>query len=537
MVSTFEISIEEIGQQSENLKEQLIKTKATSKEVASSLLLMEEIIVRLQGSSGHPVKVQIKKQLGDVALSLSSHGDEYNPLASLNSWDIENEEYCRDQILRAYQANLSYCRKNGNNIVTINVHDAENRKVVITFVCMLAGIAVGLGLKWIPQAAADYITDNIFNTVQTLFLNAMSLLLAPVVFFSIATSLSKLSGSNEAGRIGGKVLSSYLVTTVIAVLIGFGVAFLFFSGNVPKLPAGLTEAASEFDNKVEVSLKTILLGIIPKNIVQPILDRNMLQVIFTAVLCGLALSILGDKTSRVRNIVGEANTLFLKMMEMVISFIPFAAFASMAILVYDCEGSTLFMLVKYLLALAAGTTVLLLLYMSMIIVIGHISPIPYARKVSMYLLTPFTLASSSVCIPLTIDFCQRKLGVSEKISSFSIPLGATINMNGCAMSVALAVVMLSKMCGVDLALSDWVEIGIMIILLSAGAPGVPNTGLVIIATLLSTTSVPAGALGFLIGIWNIVDRIDTAANVNGDIATGVVVAANEKELNLETYKK
>ena len=101
MASYFEITIEEIGQQSEKLKEQLLKTKATSKEVASSLLLMEEIVVRLQGSSGRPARVQIKKQLGDVYLSLSSHGEEYNPLASLSSWDIESEEYFRDQILRA----------------------------------------------------------------------------------------------------------------------------------------------------------------------------------------------------------------------------------------------------------------------------------------------------------------------------------------------------------------------------------------------------------------------------------------------------
>ncbi len=537
MASYFEITIEEIGQQSEKLKEQLLKTKATSKEVASSLLLMEEIVVRLQGSSGRPVRAQIKKQLGDVALSLSSSDEEYNPLASLSSWDIESDEYCRDQVLRAYQANLSYCRKNGKNIITITVHENENRRVLITFGCMLAGMAVGFGLKWAPQTAAVYITENIFNTVQTLFLNAVSLMLAPVVFFSILTSLANLSGSNEAGRIGGKVLSSYLITTVISILIGFGMAFLFFSGNVPQLPSSLTTAASAVDGKIDVSLKSILMGIVPKNMIQPILDGNMLQIIFTAVICGLGLSILGDKIDGIRKIIGEVNSLFLKVMEMIISFMPLAAFASMAILVYGCEAATLFMLVKYLAALASGTAILLLLYMSIILLIGHISPIPYARKTPMYLLTPFTMASSCVCIPMTISFCQSKMGVSEKISSFSIPLGATINMNGTALSASIVIAMLAKMCGVELTASDYIETGVMIVLLAAGAPGIPNVGLIIIATILSAVSIPAGALGFIIGIWNIVDRIDTASNVNGDIATGIVVAASEKELDIETYKK
>ena len=537
MASILKISIEEIGQQSEKPKKQLLGAKATSKEVTLSLLLLEEIIVRLQEHSGHPSDVKIRKLTGNISLTVSSHGDEYNPLASLSSWDIESDEYCRDQILRAYQENLSWCRRNGNNIVTITVHEAENRKVIITFACMLAGIAMGLGLKWIPRETADFISNNIFYTIQTLFLNAMSLLLAPVVFFSITTSLANLSGSSEAGRIGGKVLISYLVTTVIAVLIGFGAGFLFFMGDVPKLPSSFMNASSAVNETIEISIKSLLIGIIPKNIIQPILERNMLQIIFVAVFCGLALSILGDKTDKVRTIIKEATSLFLKMMEMVISFIPLAAFASMAILVYSCDASTLFMLITFLLSIAAGSVILILVYMFMIIAIGHISPLPYARKTPLYLLTPFTLASSSVCIPLTINFCQKRLGVSEKISSFGIPLGATINMNGCAMSVIIATVMLAKMCGLEISPSDWVEIGIMTILLAAGAPGIPNTGLIVIATLITTTPIPAASLGFLIGIWNIVDRIDTASNVNGDIVTSMVVAASENELGSEVYKR
>ena len=535
--NTFLIPLDKISEQSEKLKKRLLEIKVTQKEAASTILLLEEVIVRLYENGGHTAKVQIRKLFDDVTVTISSHGEAYNPFESIQSWDIGSEDYYRDLIFRTYQADLSFSRRNGNNIIIIHTHRADSRKVAVTFACMILGFFVGLGMKWLPDAVSEFVAYNIFSIIQSLFLNAISLMLAPVVFLSITTSLSGLSGSKEAGRIGGKVVGTYFATTVVAILIGFGLAKIFYGGAVPAMPETLSALPQNLNETVDVSVKSILLGIIPGNFVSPVLEANMLQIIFIAVLSGIALSILGDKVNALRSFFNEANTLFLKMMELIITFMPLVAFASMALLVYSCETATLLILLTYILATVIGALILYFLYCFIIAWGGHVSPLPYAKKTYGYLLTPFTLSSSSACIPMTIDFCQRKLGASKKISSFAIPLGATINMNAGAMNNIVIVILLAKMCGVDLDTSACIKIAVLTLLLIIGTPGVPNCGLVVIATILSSLGVSAAALGFIIGIYNIIDRILTASNVNGDIAATVMIAANEKELDLETYKK
>jgi Na+/H+-dicarboxylate symporter len=271
--------------------------------------------------------------------------------------------------------------------------------------------------------------------------------------------------------------------------------------------------------------------------VRPILEGNMLQIIFIAVLAGVSLSILGDKVTALKTFFNDANSLFLKMMEIIITFMPLVAFASMALLVFSCETATLFVLLTYLMATITGALILYFLYCFVIAMGGHVSPMPYAKKTYGYLLTPFTLASSSACIPMTIDFCQKRLGASKKISSFAIPLGATINMNGGAMNNIVIVILLAKMCGVDLDTSACIKIAVLTFLLIIGTPGVPNCGLVVIATILSSLGISAAALSFIIGIYNVIDRILTASNVNGDIAATVMIAASEKELDTKIYKE
>ena len=533
----FIIPLDKISEQSEKLRKRLLEMKASSKEVASTILLLEEVIVRLYENGGQTVKAKISKQFGDVTVTISSHGEAYNPFESIQSWDIESEDYYRDLIFRTYQADLSYSRRNGNNIIIIHTHRTDSRKVAVTFAFMILGFFVGLGMKWLPQAISEFVAKNIFSIIQTLFLNAISLMLAPVVFFSISTSLSGLSGSKEAGRIGGKVVGTYFATTVVAILIGFGLAKLFFGGGVPALPENLSALPQDIHNTADVSVKSILLGIIPSNMVLPVLESNMLQIIFVAVLAGSALNILGDKINSLRSFFNEANALLLKMMELIITFMPMVAFASMALLVFSCEMATLLVLLTYLLATVIGAVILYFLYCFIIALGGHVSPIPYAKKTFGYLLTPFTLSSSSACIPMTIDFCQRRLGASKKITSFAIPLGATINMNAGAMNNIIIVVLLAKMCGVDLDTSACIKIAVLTFMLIIGTPGVPNCGIVVMATILSSLGVSTAAIGFIIGIYNVIDRILTASNVNGDIAATVMIAASEKELDLETYKK
>ncbi len=532
----FVVTMETLGEQSEKIRRILDRMKVTQREKTYALLLLEEIMVRLHDAGQGTVIAKVRRFFGEVSILITSHGEAFNPFASLENWNTESEDYLRDLIFRSHMTDLSYSRRNGYNAVSVRVHrGGENRSLYVTFAAMFLGIATGFCMKWLPEGAAAFISDGVLSTVQTIFLNALSLMLAPVVFFSVATSISNISGGNEIGRIGGKVLGSYLVTTVLSILIGFGLAALFFSGDLPPLPEKLAALPADIQQTTSVSISSIILSIIPRNVVSPIITGNMLQIIFVAVLSGLALSALGDKTAGIRAFFNEANTMFLKMMEMIIAFMPLVAFAAMALLVYASESKTLFLLLIYLLAILVGGLVLVLLYMAIILLMGHVSPLAYMRKVLVYLLTPFMIPSSSACIPLTIDFCRKRLGVSDKITSFAIPLGATVNMNGIGMSVVLTALMLTRIYGIEIDAAIYLKLGIMALLLSVGAPGMPNVGLVIVATLLTVVGTPVFVLGFVVGVWNIVDRLQTAFNVNGDIATSVVVAKSENELDLAAY--
>lgn len=533
--SIFTLTRESIGEQSNKIRDMLAGMKVNKRELNYTLLLLEEIIVRLHENAQEAVTVRIRRFFGDISISLDSKGENYNPFASLESWDIETEDYLRDMIFRAHKANLSYTRRNGHNMIVIHVHRTANKMVHASIAAMILGVVIGLGMKWLPEAASAYIANNVLSTVQTVFLNALMLLLAPVVFFSVSTSLSNLSGGNEIGRIGSKVLGSYILTTIAAILIGFCISSLFFSGSLPPMPDNITPVSEEIMQPMDFSIRSVLLAVIPKDFISPLTGGNMLQLIFLAVFTSIALRALGDKTAGIKNLFTEANSLFLKMMEMVISFMPLVIFSSMALLIFSSDAATLSVLVKYLAALVAGSLVLLVAYLAIILVAGRISPLHYLRKVVTYLITPLMIPSSNACIPLTIDFCKKKLGVSSKIASFTVPLGATINMNGLGMALIITVMLLARMCGVEIDFGTCMKIGVLTLLLSIGTPGIPNSGLVVLATLLETGGVPVASIGFLIGVWNIVDRLATTFNVNGDIVTSLVIAKSENELDTSVY--
>ena len=526
----FSIYIESLGEQSEKIRELLTSMKVSPREVNYTILLLEEILVRLEGRVDSALTVRVHRFFGDVNISLSARGDAFNPFESLESWNPESEDYLRDLIFRAHKEDLSYCRKNDRNEVIIRAHHASAHAMYITSATMIAGIAVGFGMKWLPGGVSTFIADNILSTVQSMFLNGISLMIAPVMFFSLSTSLSHISGGNEIGRIGGKVMGSFVMTMVTAILISFGIAYLFFSGDVPPLPETHSSLPEGLQGSNKVSVSSLVLSVIPSNLVSPMLEGNMLQILFVAILTGLSLSALGDKTASLRSLFEEANALFLKMMEMIISFMPLVVFVSMALFVFSCDAATLAVLAKYLIGFIIGGATLYVLYMVVVLVVGHISPITYFRKTCPYLLNPLMTSSSTACIPMSIDLCKKKLGVSNKIASFTIPLGASVSMNGNTFCVVLTVVLLARMCGGNLDFGACVRLGVMTLLLGIGHP------IMVIATLLVANGIPFAALGFVVGIWDIIDRLMAVFNVNASLFTSLIVSKSEGELDMAIYK-
>ncbi len=532
----FTVTREGLSEQSEKIAEVLSQLKASKREVTNALLLLEEIVVRLQEQAGQTVTAYVNRFLGSVRISLSASGEPFNPFENIGGWEDESEDAYRNMIFRANRTNLSYARHGKKNCVTIIAHSVASRSIYFTLAAMVLGIAFGFGMKFMPVSASAFIVDNVLSTVQTIFLNALSLLLAPVLFFTLANSFSSLAYGKEIGRISGKVVGSFLFTTVMAIVVGLSLGAIFFGGSLPQLPQSFLSSAPELAQGKSLSVSSMLIGIVPRNVINPITDGNMVQVVFFAVFFGIALSALGDKAATIRTIFSEASEVFLKMMSMIIVLIPLIAFVSMALLVFASEATMLFVLLGYFGVLIFGVLLLFALYSLILLVFCRISPIAYIKKTFVYLLTPFMIASSSACIPLTIDFCKRKLGVSNKIASFVISLGANVNMNGLALHLMLSTVLLSKMCNVPLDAVVCLKIGITTILIAVGCAGVPNAGIICLALLLPVAGIPVGAIGFLLGIWSIIDRLGTAANVNGNIVASLVVAKSEEQLDLAVYK-
>ena len=532
----FTVTREGLPEQSEKIAEVLSELKASKREVTNALLLLEEIVVRLQEQAGQTVTAYVSRLFGNVRISLSAPGEPFNPFENLGDWTEESEDVYRNMIFRANRSSLSYARHGGKNLVTITAHAAGSRTIYFTLSAMVLGIAFGFGMKFMPDSVSAFFADSVFSTVQTLFMNVLSLLLAPVLFFSLVNSFSSIGHGKEIGRISGKVTLSYLSTTVMAIVVGLSLGEIFFSGSLPQLPQSFLSSAPELVQDGTLSIKSMLIGLVPRNFINPITEGNMVQIVFFAIFLGIALSSLGDKVATIKTIFSEASEVFLKMMNMVIVHIPLIAFVSMALLVFASETTMLFALLIYIGVLILGVLILFALYSLILLVFGKVSPIAYIKKTCAYLLTPFMISSSTACIPLTIDFCKKELGVSNKIASFVISLGANVNMNGLALHLMLSTVLLSKMCNVPLDAVVCLKIGITTILVAIGCAGVPNAGIICLALLLPMAGIPVGAIGLLLGIWSIIDRLGTATNVNGNIVSSLIVAKSEGELDLAAYK-
>ena len=346
----------------------------------------------------------------------------------------------------------------------------------------------------------EALNNTIFTSISTMFLNALKMIVGPVVFFSIACCISQFGDLKEAGRIGGKIMGFYLLTTVLAILTATGVFELLKPGN-PELAAKLAgDAAAVSVSDVSISIKDTIVGIIPANFVKPFLDSNMMQLIFLAVLIGIALEKIGEHSRLLKDIFEACNDLFLKITVMLVRFIPVATFCS---IVSACIKDRTGCAVVH--AGHAGNFCSrnrgddhCILYVTW-------SNRPFEsdslfEKYSPTMLQVFGMASSNAAIIVNMDACENKLGISKKIYSLSIPLGATVNMDGICIYLVIFGMALARVFGVDINGGMMLSMFFSVFVLSVGAPGVPGAGLVCLSVLLTQLNVPLAGIGLVMGL-------------------------------------
>ena len=407
---------------------------------------------------------------------------------------------------------------------------------------MVLGVVYGLianKLGWI-----DF-TNAWIKPWGVIFVNLLKLIAVPLVFASLIKGVASLSDISKLSRIGGKTIAIYLVSTVIAVTIGLLLVNTVKPGEgFDKDSISQTESIQEGANKKIEAAKNVkdegplkfLVDIVPTNIFDAASNnRNMLQVIFFAILFGIALVILpNEKTTYVKGFFDGINDIILQIVDIIMMAAPYGVFALLGGLVVDFGASAeLFIaLAKYSVTVIVGLLLMILVVYPLILkIFTKMKYKDFFKGIMPAQMLAFSTSSSAATLPVTMERCEDHLGVSEEVSSFVLPLGATINMDGTSLYQAVAAVFIAQAYGMDLDIGQQLTIVLTATLASIGAAAVPGAGMVMLVIVLGAIGVPVEGLALIFGVDRILDMMRTVVNVTGDATVATVVASTEGQLN------
>ncbi len=525
--------VDSLGEASDAIEQELQALGAEPKSIAKSLLLAEEVSMRFfELGQGTELTAVVRKRFGRVQLSIQMTGEEIDPLEEIKDWSVETEDYYRTLILRANQSRMTYCRKNGRNIVEIRVQDSKRRLPLYSALALPAGLVVGMILLWLcPQEVTAFVRDQVIGPFQELFFDALNMLVVPVVFCSIVCTLTGLSSLSDAGRLGGKTVGVYTITTLLAIAVGFGVSLVGF----PKEMATgelVTQMTGAFSPR---SVTELLDSIVPKNLLQPILEGNLMQILYLSVFTGIALSLLGDAVRPVKTLIESLNRLFGLLVSLIGTFVPVVVFAASISVIVRFGAQAIPALGLFLLTEVVGMVLIFLIYAILIRVFAGLSPMPFLRNARTMLSDRETDSSSN--LPKAAALCTGKLGISQRVALFTTSLGNVINMDNSCVHLVICSVLLGRLYGLELTGQTIVNIVLMVLILSIGSAAVPNSGFVALSSLTSMLGVPAVSVGLLIGVDQALDYFRTTNNTIGDVAAAVVVAKSEQEIDTAKYNQ
>ena len=517
--------------------------------VLKTMMTAEDTILQLteHGASEGSLRIRISKSFGNAVIRISAPGTAFNPYAGAKEGlsdleEVEDEEAAeaiRSIFLKAMGENLKFGHKNGVNKVRILVGVKENPLLKYTMIALVLGLVFGFLMQSIiPAAVSNGLSDILLSPIKTVFMNALKIIIAPVVFFSIVSCLAQFKDLSQLGRIGTRVMGMYLLTTVIAVVMAMGVFQLIRPGAYGFALSGVQDMVEvDVDTNVDTSILHTIMDIVPNNFMRPFLENSTLQVMFLAFLCGIAVGMIGEYSEVLANFFEACNSLFLTITAMITKFIPLAVFCSMALMVRNIGGASLLSVLGMVGTTLLGLLCMLVIYGLLVLILGRLNPITFFKKNREGMLTSFSLSSSSAAMPTNMRTCSEKMGISTRVCSFSIPLGATVNMDGTCVVLVMIGLFLARAYAVEVPSSLFLSLTITIILLSLGTPGVPGAGIVCAGVVLAAIGVPMEGLGIIMGIYPLLDMFVTMSNTTGDVATALIVARREGLLDLEKFKK
>ncbi len=387
-------------------------------------------------------------------------------------------------------------------------------------ISLILGVIAGIAMQSVPDIAKEYI-----NPFGTIYLNLIKMIVVPVVVLSIVQGIVSLQDIRKVGSIGVKTIAFYMITTAIAVTLGLVAA------NLLQVGAGYTLGSESltYEAAEPVKLMDTLVNIFPSNAFQPLADATMLQVIVIALFLGFGIIAAGEKGTTAKNVVDSFAEVAFKIMAMILKISPIGVFALICPVVAANGPQVLLPLLKVILvAYAAYIAHLLITYSAAVRGFARVNPLTFFKAMSRPMLFAFSSASSVGTLPFNLAATQS-LGVRKEVSSFVLPLGATINMDGTAIYQGVCAIFIAQIFGIDLTISQQLTIILTATLASIGTAGVPGSGMIMLTMVLETVGLPVEGIALVAGIDRILDMGRTTVNITGDAACTVCVDAWEKK--------
>ena len=399
---------------------------------------------------------------------------------------------------------------------------------------MLLGALFGI---LVQSLKSEFIRDTIIlngfvKVLSSIFLSSIKMMVVPLVFISLTCGAASIESIKKLGRVGGKTFFFYITTTCIAITIGILLSILIKPGTGLDMSHLLVNEPVISQNK---SFIDIIIEIIPTNPFESFVKGDMLQVIFFSILFGLSISMVGKKSSLVKNFFDSLNEVIMKLVQLIMNFAPFGVFALMINTFATIGFNAMIPLIKYMIVILLSLLIhSLFIYGGLFKAFTRLSIKPFLKKFIKPASIVFSTASSNSALPVTLE-AMDEMGVDNSISSFTIPLGSTINMDGTAIMQGVAAIFISQAYNMNLSITNILTIILTATLASIGTAGVPGVGMVMLSMVLQSVGLPIEGIGLILGIDRILDMCRSTVNTMGDCICTIIISKSENSFDENKY--
>ena len=407
------------------------------------------------------------------------------------------------------------------------------------FISLIVGALLGVAIHyWMPESyfRDTILIEGIFYVVGQGFIRLMQMLVVPLVFCSLVCGSMAIGDTKSLGKVGVKTIGFYIATTALAVIIALTTAFVIDPGIGLDMDA--IQVAEVSNSASSTSIVDTLLNIIPKNPIGAMANGDMLPIIVFALFVGVMLAKLGNKADVVATFFSQFNDVMMEMTMAVMKLAPIGVFCLISRTFATVGFSAFKPMIKYMGSVSLALVIqCFIVYQILLFIFTRLNPVKFIKKFAPVMGFAFSTATSNATIPMSIDTLNKKMGVSKQISSFTIPLGATINMDGTSIMQGVAVVFIAQAFGIELTLANLATVVLTATIASIGTAGVPSVGLVTLAMVLTSVGLPTEGIALIMGIDRILDMLRTAVNITGDAVCTTIVCHQEGALDREVFNK